>query len=102
LFFGKSTLIGDILEADNDLKEAIEACAKIIEEKCGNKPYMVVISKANLKFASAEDKKKKKLTGTASYMYSTKPPIAKNGVSKLLISTTKLAIDLAEKELNKE
>ncbi|HSB46553.1 MAG TPA: hypothetical protein VLD37_00955 [Candidatus Bilamarchaeum sp.] len=63
---------------------------------------MVVISKANLKYANAADAKKRKLTGTASYMYSTKPPIKKNGVSKLLIDTSKLAIDLAEKELNKE
>jgi hypothetical protein len=87
------------LETDKELKEAIEACAKVIEEKCGKKPFMIVISKANLKF---QDKDKKKLTGTSSYMYFTRPPIGKNGVSKLLIDTTKLAIDLAEKDLNKD
>lgn len=89
------------METDKELREAIEACAKIIEEKCGKKPYLVVISKANLKFGSEDDRKKGRLRGTSSYMYMSKPKIAKNGVSRLLIDTVKLAITRAEEELEK-
>jgi len=58
-----------------------------------------VISKANLHFASPEDKKKGRMSGTASYMYVVRPKLGKNGLTKLLIDTSKLAIELAEKEL---
>ena len=74
----------------------------MLEEKCGKKPYMIIVSKANLSFASAQDKKSGKLSGTASYMYMARPKIRKNGVSKLLIDTSKLALELAEKKLAEE
>jgi len=81
---------------DKALKEAIEACSKIIEEKCGRKPYLVVISKADVKFDSEEHRKKGIITGSASFMYTAKPRLKKDGLSKILIDTTKHAIKQAE------
>jgi len=83
-------------QTDPDLKEAIEACTHVIEEKCKKRPYMIIISKANVGFASEEDKEKGKLIGNASYMYVSKPPVAGHTISKLLISASKKAIELAE------
>lgn len=87
------------MEEDKDLKEAIEACARIVEEKCGKRPYMIVLSKANVKFENKEAKEKGIVSGTASYMYFARPPLRKNGLSKLLIDTTRVAINQAEKKL---
>jgi hypothetical protein len=86
------------MEEDNDLKEAIAECAKVVEAKCGKRPYMIVISKANVKFASPEHKAKGIITGTASYMYLAKPTLKKNGLSKLLIDTARVAVGKAEKK----
>ena len=90
------------MEEDKELREAIEACAKIVEEKCGHRPYMIVITKANVKFASEEHRKKGILTGNASYMYVAKPTLKKNGLSKLLIDTSRVAVNLAEKKTQEE
>jgi hypothetical protein len=90
------------MEDDKDLKEAIKACAKIVEEKCGRRPYMIVLSKANVKFASEEHRRKGLITGTASYMYMARPTLKRNGLSKLLIDTSKAAITLAEKKIAEE
>ncbi len=85
------------MEEDKDLQEAIQACAKIIEEKCRKRPYLLIISKANVGFASEEDRKKRRLRGNTTYMYYARPPLGKDGLSKLLIESSKAAIALAEK-----
>ncbi|MFH0737091.1 MAG: hypothetical protein V1827_00885 [Candidatus Micrarchaeota archaeon] len=87
---------------DKALKEAIEACSKIIEEKCGKRPYMVLITKADVRFESAEHKKKGIITGTASFMYTAKPRLKKDGLSKILLDTTKHALKQAEKAVIEE
>jgi len=89
-------------EVDKELKEAVEECAKIIEEKCRRHPYMIVVSKAVVGFASEEDKKKGILRGKTSYMYFAKPPIRKDGMSKLLVDASRMALDLAEKQYKGE
>jgi hypothetical protein len=89
-------------EEDKELKEAVEECAKIIEEKCRRHPYMIVVSKADVGFASEEDKKKGILRGKTSYMYFAKPPIKKDGMSKLLVDASRMALDLAEKTVKGE
>ena len=81
---------------DPDLEEAIKECAKIVEEKCKKRPYMIVISKANLGFASEEDRKKNILKGNCTYMYFSRPPLGKDGVSRSLVDGAKAAIDMAE------
>jgi len=86
------------MEEDKELKEAVEACTKILEEKCGKRPFMIVVSKANVKFANEEDREKRIVSGTASYMYMAKPKLGKNGLSKLLIDTTRVALNQAEKK----
>ncbi|MBU0532001.1 hypothetical protein KKB44_00750 [Candidatus Micrarchaeota archaeon] len=85
-------------ETDPDLKEAIEACAKIIEAKCKKRPYMIVISKADVGFASKEEHQKGILRGKASYMYMARPTIRPDGISKVLIGASKKALEMAEKE----
>jgi hypothetical protein len=89
-------------DIDEDLKGAIEECARIIQERCKNRPFMVVISKANVKFKTEEDKKKGLLKGTATYMYMAKPALRKNGLSKLLIDTSRVALSQAEKKIMEE
>ena len=90
------------MEDDTDLKEAIEECAKIVGEKCKKRPYMIVISKADVGYSTDDDVKKGLLTGKVSYMYLARPEIKKTGLSKLLIDASKIAIELAEKKLNEE
>lgn len=90
------------METDKNLKEAVEACAKIIEEKCGKKPYMIAVSQADVKFASEENRKKGIVSGTANYMYFSRPPLKKNGLSKLLIDTCRVALNQAEKKIGPE
>ncbi len=87
------------MEEDKELKEAIEACSKIVNEKIGRLPFMIVISKANVRYATEEHRKKGVITGTATYMYMTRPPLKRDGLSKLLIDTTKVAIGAAEKTI---
>ncbi len=87
---------------DKDLEEAIKECSKIIEEKCKRRPYIIVVSKANLGYASEEDRKKGLLKGSCSYMYFSKPPLGDDGVSRSLLDGAKAAIDLANEKLSKE
>jgi hypothetical protein len=86
------------MEEDQGLKEAVAECSKIIEAKCGKMPYMIVVAKADIKFDSQESRKKGIASGTASYMYFSRPPLKKNGLSKLLIDTTRHALNEAEKK----
>jgi hypothetical protein len=90
------------MEEDKKLKEAIEACAKIVHEKCGKRPFMIVISKADVKLVGAKDKAGKVLSGTANYMYLAKPPLRKDGLSKILIDTSRVAVNAAEKKILEE
>ncbi len=90
------------MEEDKDLREAIEECAKIVEEKCKKRPYMIVVSKADVGFASEEDKRKGRLKGRTSYMYIAKPALGKDGLSKLLVDTSRVALELAEKKVKGE
>ena len=86
------------MEEDKELKEAVAECSKIIEAKCGKRPHMIVVAKADIKFDSKENLKKGIVSGTASYMYFSRPPLKKNGLSKLLIDTTRYALNEAEKK----
>ena len=81
---------------DPDLEEAINECAKIIEEKCRKRPYLVIISKANLGFASDEDKKKGLLKGNCTYLYLSKPPVRNDPVSAALLQGAQAALDKAK------
>ncbi len=90
------------MEADKDLKEAVSACAKIIEEKCGRKPFMIVVAEADIKFASDEHRKKGIVSGTANYMYFSRPPLKKNGLSKLLLDTCRVGLNHAEKKISED
>lgn len=83
--------------SDLDLEEAIYECAKIIEEKCKKRPYLLIISKANLGFANEEDKQKGLLKGDCSFLYLSKPKIGDDGVSKALIKGAEAAIEKAKK-----
>lgn len=83
---------------DDDLKEAIQECAKIVEERCKKRPYMIIISKADIGFASEEDRKKGLLKGSAAFMYASKPTIRPDGVSKILIGACKKALEMAEEK----
>jgi hypothetical protein len=82
---------------DKELKEAVEACAKIIAEKCRKRPFMIVVSKADIRYENAEALKKGIVKGTANYMYMAMPKLQRNGLSKLLIDTTRVALNQAEK-----
>jgi len=88
-------------QPDDDLKEAIEACAKVVEEKCRKRPYMIILTKAELGFASAEDQKKGVLKGKTSFMYMAKPTLKDDGVSRILVGASKKALDMAEESLKK-
>ncbi|MFA5091853.1 MAG: hypothetical protein WC483_04700 [Candidatus Paceibacterota bacterium] len=90
------------MEEDKELKEAVAACAKIIGEKCGNKPFMLAVSKADVMFATDEDREKGIVSGTAHYMYIARPTLRKNGLSKLLIDTARVALNQAEKKISEE
>ena len=90
------------MEEDTELKEAVEACAKIISEKCRKRPFMVVVSKADIRYENEEALKKGIVKGTASYMYMARPKLQKNGLSKLLIDTTRVALNQAEKKALEE
>lgn len=81
---------------DKDLEEAIKECSKIVEEKCKKRPYLIVISKANLGYANEEDKKKKLLKGNCTYMYYSKPPLGRDGVSRSLLDGARAAIEMAD------
>ena len=87
------------MEESKELKEALAECAALFEKKCGTRPYMIVIARANLYFKDDEDKNKGRLSGTSEYTYISKPPMDKTGVSKLLIDTTRLAVNHAEKSI---
>ncbi len=89
-----------IMEADKDLKEAVEACGKVIEEKCGKKPYMIVVAKANV--MEVIENNERKLKGTTDFMYFSRPPLNADGLSMLLIDTCKLGIEAASKKLSEE
>jgi hypothetical protein len=91
-----------MMEEDKDLKVAIDECAKIVEEKCKKRPYMIIISKADVGYASEEDKEKGQLRGQTSFMYMAKPSIGKDGLSRLLVDTAKMALDRAEKKIEEE
>jgi hypothetical protein len=82
---------------DKELKEAVEACAKIIAEKCRKRPFMIVVSKADIRYENDEALRKGIVKGTASYMYMANPKLQRNGLSKLLIDTTRVALNQAEK-----
>jgi hypothetical protein len=84
------------IEDDKELRQAIQECAKVVEEKCGKRPYLIVISKANVGFKSDEDKQKRLLSGTTTYMYMAKPTLRKDGISKSLMDAAKHAVKLAE------
>ncbi len=87
---------------DKDLEEAIQECSKIIEEKCKKRPYLIVVSKANLGYASKEDKKKGLLKGNCTYMYFSRPPLGRDGVSRSLLDGAKAALGMANEKLTKE
>jgi hypothetical protein len=84
---------------DADLNEAIIECAKIVEEKCKKRPYMLIVTKADIGFESEEDRKKGMLKGKAAFMYASKPSLKPDGVSKILIGACKKAIEMAEKKV---
>ena len=82
------------------MEEAIKECAKVVEDKCKKRPYMIIISKANLGYASEEDRKKNILKGNCTYMYFSRPPLGKDGVSRSLLDGAKAAISMAENPSN--
>ena len=90
------------MEEDKELKEALEECGKIMQEKLGNHPFMLVATRAKLMFKNEEDKKKGIATGKASFMYMARPALAKNGLSKALIDTSRHALNDAEKRIMAE
>jgi len=90
------------MQEDKNLKEAIEECAKIMQEKCGNSPFMLVATKAVVGFESEEHRKKGIVTGNATFMYLSRPKLKKDGLSKLLIDTTRHALTQAEKKATEE
>ncbi|MBD3210285.1 hypothetical protein GF318_02790 [Candidatus Micrarchaeota archaeon] len=87
-------------EVDEDLRDAIKECSKIIEEKCKKRPYMIILSKADIKFDSEEEKKKGVAKGKASFIYVARPPLRKSGLSKILLGASKKALELAEKRIH--
>lgn len=89
-------------QPDDDLKEAIEACAKVVEDKCKKRPYMIIVTKAELGFASAEDQKKGVLKGKTSFMYMAKPTLKNDGVSRILVGASKKALEMAEQNIKSD
>lgn len=87
------------MEEDKQLKEALEECAKIMQEKLGKDAFMLVATRAKLMFKSEEDRKKGLATGKVSFMYLSRPRLSKNGLSKALIDTCKHAANDAEKRI---
>ncbi len=83
---------------DLEMREVLSEVQKKVEEKFGMRPYMIIVTKADLYFANAADKEKGKVSGTANYAYLSKPPMGKDGISKLLIDTTRVALNAAEKQ----
>lgn len=90
------------MEEDLEMKEVLSAVQAKVEEKFGMRPYMIIVTKADLYFANAEDKEKGKVSGTANYVYMSKPPMGKDGISKLLIDTTRVALNAAERQATEE
>ena len=90
------------MKEDKELKEALEECAKIMQKKLGNHPFMLVATRANLRFKSDEDRKKGIATGKASFMYLSRPKLRKDGLSKALIDTSRHALVDAEKRIMAE
>jgi hypothetical protein len=90
------------MEEDQEMKEVLSAVQKTVEDKFGMRPYMIIVTKADLFFANDDDKKSGKVTGTANYVYMSKPPMGKDGISKLLIDTARVAINAAEKQATEE
>lgn len=90
------------MEEDKELKEALEECAKIMQEKLGNHPFMLVATRAKLVFKNEEDRKKGIATGKASFMYLSRPKLRKDGLSKALIDTTRHAVKDAEQRIMAE
>ena len=81
---------------DMEMKEVLRDVQKKVEEKFGMRPYMIIVTKADLFFANSDDKEKGKVTGTANYVYLSKPPMGKDSISKLLIDTARVAVNAAE------
>ncbi len=90
------------MEEDQEMKEVLSTVSESVEKKFGKRPYLVIVTKADLYFASPQDKEKGKVTGTANYVYLTKPPLGKDSVSKLLIDTTRVALNSMEKKATEE
>lgn len=86
------------MEEDPDLKSAIEECRKIVEDKCRKRPYMIIISKANVGYSSEAEKQKGMLRGTATYMYVARPSMGKDAVSRVLLQGAEAAIEKVKKE----
>lgn len=86
------------MEPDKELEDAVAACAKILEQKCGRRPFMIFVSKANLKFENEDARNKGIVSGTVTYTYRAKPKLGKNSLSKLLIDSTRVALNQAEKK----
>ena len=87
------------MEADEDLREAIEECAKVVEERCKKRPYMIIVAKADVGFRSDDDKEKGKLSGKTSYLYLAKPTIKHDGLSRLLVDSCRMALDMADEKV---
>jgi hypothetical protein len=87
---------------DDEIKEVLDEVQKKVEEKFGLRPYMIIVTKADLYYADAEAKEKGKLSGKADYVYLSKPPLGKDGVSKLLIDTCRVALNAAEKQATED
>ena len=83
-------------EVDKELEEAVKEAAKVIEQKCGKKPYMLIVTKANMGFANEEDYKKGRLSGTSSYMFMSRPELRDgSGITKVLLESSEKAIKQA-------
>jgi hypothetical protein len=63
---------------------------------------MVLITKADISFKDEEARKKGILTGSANFMYAARPKLRKDGLSKLLVDTTKVALKQAEERIFEE
>ncbi len=87
---------------DAQMKEVLDEVSASVEKKFGKRPYVVIVAKANLYFANEEDKKGGKVSGTADYAYLAKPQLGKNGISKILVNTARLAVNTMEKAATEE
>ncbi len=90
------------MEEDKELKEVLSTVSESVEKKFGPRPYLIIVTKADLFFEDDEAKKKGRVTGTANYVYLTKPPIGKDSITKLLIDTTRVALNSMEKKATEE